>query len=91
MKEVLIEKAAYLTIEVVEALHDERVLTALNRALRDQRIRRRVDHLRRQGKTVDDAVWIVAEEMGLSDEHIRTIYYDKKRRRGGQKNRAEVV
>lgn len=66
--------------ELRRVLSDDRVQRAVDIALRDADIVARVQACRDDGMTVEDAVWAVHLEAGLSDEHVRTIYYRKKRR-----------
>lgn len=62
--------------EIIEALHDKRVIRSLELALRDARIRRQSRRLRQQ-MTVAAAVEGLAETFYLSDARIRTIVYRK--------------
>ena len=62
--------------EVIEALHDARVIRTLELALRDARIRRRFQQLRRS-MTVVDACEILSDEFFLSAERIRSIVYQR--------------
>ena len=62
--------------EIIEALHDKRVVRSLELALRDARIRRQFRRLRHQ-MTVAAAVEQLAEAFCLSEERIRTIVYRK--------------
>ena len=59
--------------EVIEALHDPRVIRMLELALRDARIRRRFQRLRRE-MTVLDACETLAEEFYLSPERVKSIH-----------------
>ena len=63
--------------EVIEALHDDRVIQTLELALRDARIRRRFRQLRRE-MTVLDACETLAEEFCLSPERIKSIVYQRR-------------
>lgn len=67
--------------ELRRVVDDNRVQKAVGMALRDRGIIDRVQAFRNAGMTVEAAVWEVHLETGLSDEHVRTIYYGKKRRR----------
>ena len=62
--------------EVIEALHDKRVIRSLELALWDARIRRQFRRLRHE-MTVAAAVEGLADEYCLSEERIRTIVYQK--------------
>ena len=62
--------------EIMEALHDVRVIRALELALRDARIRRRFRQLRKE-MTVMDACEILAEEFYLSTERVKSIVYHR--------------
>ena len=62
--------------EIIEALHDVRVIRALELALRDARIRRRFQRLRKD-MTVMDACEALAEEFYLSPERVKSIVYQK--------------
>ena len=64
--------------EVVEALHDARVIRMLELALRDAQIRRHFRRLRKD-KTVMDACELLAEEYFLSPERVKSIVYRKGR------------
>lgn len=63
--------------EVVEALHDVRVIQTLELALRDARIRRRFRQLRKD-MTVMEACEMLAEEFYLSPERVKSIVYDRR-------------
>ena len=63
--------------EIIEALHDVRVIRALELALRDARIRRRFRQLRRE-MTVIDACEMLAGEFYLSPERVKSIVYRKR-------------
>ena len=67
--------------EVIEALNDPRVIRMLELALRDARIRRRFQRLRRE-MTVLDACETLAEEFYLSPERVKSIAYDRRRDEG---------
>ncbi len=67
--------------EVIEALHDARVIRTLELALRDARIRRRFRQLRKD-MTVMDACEMLAEEFYLSPERVKSIVYDRRRTDG---------
>lgn len=67
--------------EVIEALHDARVIQTLELALRDARIRRRFQQLR-SDMTVLDACEVLAGEFYLSPERIKSIVYDSRREKG---------
>ena len=62
--------------EIIEALHDVRVIRALELALRDARIRRQCRRLRKD-MTVMDACEALAEEFYLSPERVKSIVYQK--------------
>ena len=66
---------------ITEALRDERVVAALERALRDAEIRRCFRALRRWGFGTQEALAQLAARpwggMYLSEERIRTIVYRK--------------
>lgn len=62
---------------IIRALDDERVIRALEMAVRDDQIRRRFRLLRQSGVTVSAAVEQLADAECLSEEHIRTIVYRK--------------
>ena len=64
--------------EIIEALHDVRVIQALELALRDARIRRHFWQLRRE-MTVMDACETLAEAFYLSPERVKSIVYDRRR------------
>ncbi len=64
--------------EIMEALRDTRVISKLELALRDARIRRRFRRLRRV-KTVLEACEALSEEFYLSPERIKSIVYDRRR------------
>lgn len=63
-------------LAVIEALRDERVVNALEMALRDAQIRRRFRRLRREF-TMAAAVECPADAFCLSEERIRAIVYRK--------------
>ena len=63
--------------EIIEALHDVRVIRALELALRDARIRRRFQRLRKE-MTVLEACEMLAEEFYLSPERVKSIVYRKR-------------
>ena len=67
--------------EIMEALHDVRVIRALELALRDARIRRQFRRLRKD-MTVMDACEALAEEFYLSPERVKSIAYDRRREKG---------
>lgn len=67
---------------VVQALYDERVQRALDRALFDIRVRRDCRRLRREGMLVREAVEHLAEKHATSEETVRTVVYRKRRRQG---------
>ncbi len=62
--------------EIMEALHDVRVIRALELALRDARIRRQFRRLCKD-MTVMDACEALAEEFYLSPERVKSIVYQK--------------
>ena len=67
--------------QIVEALHDARVIQALERALRDAELRRCFRELRQWGLSSQEAVAELAGRpwggIYLSEERIRTIVYRK--------------
>ena len=64
--------------ETMEALHDVRVIRALELAVRDARIRRRFQRLRKD-MTVLDACETLSKEFYLSPERVKSIVYDRRR------------
>lgn len=63
---------------LVEAMQDPRVQRALRMAMRDRAIARRVEEVRRdEGVGIGEAIVRVAEEVCLSEEHVRSIVYRK--------------
>lgn len=68
---------------ILEALHDPRVVAALERALRDAEIRRCFRELRQWGAGAQEAFAQLADRpwsgMYLSEERIRAIVYRKER------------
>ncbi len=64
--------------EFIEALYDARVIRTLELALRDARIRRRFQRLRRE-MTVLDACEALSEEFYLSPERAKSIVYHHRR------------
>ena len=64
--------------EVIEALHDVRVIQTLELALRDARIRRRFRQLRK-AMTVMEACETLGGEFHLSPERVKSIAYDRRR------------
>ena len=67
--------------EVIEALHDVRVIQTLELALRDARIRRRFRQLRKD-MTVMEACETLSEEFYLSPERVKSIVYARQRTTG---------
>ncbi len=65
---------------VVQAMHDERVRHALERALLDGAVRREFRAMRSEGIKVQEAVEALADRCAYSEETIRTIIYNKRRR-----------
>ena len=66
----------YERAEQLEALHDGRVLNALEIALRDARIRRRF-RTQRARRPVGEVIDRLAEDFFLIEERVRTIVYRK--------------
>lgn len=62
---------------IIRAFGDERVIRALEMALRDEGIHRRFWRLRQRGVTAAVAIQLLAEAECLSEERIRTIVYRK--------------
>ena len=65
---------------VLQALHDDRVRHALERALLDGAVRREFRAMRAEGVKVQEAVEALADRYACSEETIRTIIYNKRRR-----------
>ena len=66
----------YALVEIIEAMHDARVVRALHSAIRDRRIVRRY---RCRGEwRVDEVVAELAAEYHLSEERVRAIVYRKR-------------
>lgn len=66
---------------VLRAMNDPRVRQALELALRDLKITADFQALRQTGQTVEVIAAQLAGTYCLSDEHIRTIIYNKKHAR----------
>jgi len=80
--DVAVRRVTYEVAELIQALHDERVVNALEMALRDQQIRLRFRKLRMR-MTVMEACETLAEAFFLSPERVKSIVYrqpEKERR-----------
>jgi hypothetical protein len=71
----------YDLTELIEALHDERVVNALEMALRDQQIRLQFRKLRTR-MTVMAACETLAVAFFLSPERVKSIVYRQPKRNG---------
>lgn len=63
---------------IQDALRDERVRRAMERAMRDVAIRREFDRLKGEGHTSTSAIRMLADREGVSEEAIRTVVYRKR-------------
>lgn len=75
-RDVTVRRVTYEVAELIQALHDERVVNALEMVLRDQQIRLRFRKLRTE-MTVMEACEALAEAFFLSPERVKSIVYQQ--------------